>query len=734
MLYRWDDYSLDREGTLLTRQGRQIDVSRKVLDCISHLVEHRERVVGYDELIRKVWGHENVTNHQLSQVILAARRVLGDDGQAQRLIRTLPGIGYRWVGDIAPIKDTASTAAAHAFGPATSVGETPASPIHDPPPASEPLPLSPAMSHRASAIPRPRVRGSLLAAAGIVVSIAIVAAGIEWQRGRDAASATPAAAANVGSDPLSALRDALARGQFEAVAEGLIALPPNLADSPEARLLEIRLDIDRGRFDRAEEKLRVQQTRAAEAADPVWQSRLFSTQAVLNGTAGGSGQDILAPARSAVRLLESTGRAAPSVAMGEALSARGYGFMKTLQFEEAMSDLIQAQKMLHEAGDAGGAANAADTLARIYMRMGRFHEALALMTQIAALCERSGNAVQEIYARNAATKIQIELLRWNDALASNDRSLALLEGVPESERRTRVMLLRILVLSGVGRMREAASLIKEADRLQDDRYSPIAAATYHLAAGDYPGTMAIAADADAFGGYNANETLNLESREGALLLWLTAAQAQSPDPRSIPRLPASRLAILQAPTSSIGHIARGRWLRSQGRPAEAETALREAISQARAMRHLSRMLTASESLIPLLLERGDTAAAGRLLADLWRYAPTDLDNDYRANLLALRLALATNDRTRAAASYRRANVLAGERAIPGDLENAYRRFASNGRGRTTSNLDAHVRYSTTEPLTRRSQRRIVVGAVVSSALGSPPPALRQIPSIRADVP
>lgn len=686
MQYRWDDFGLDREGALLTRQGQQIDVSRKILDCISHLVEHRQRVVGYDELIRKVWGHENVTNHQLSQVILAARRALGDDGQAQRLIRTLPGIGYRWMGDVTSMEDRmpATTAAAHAFEPATHVGETPASPVRETPSASEPLPLSLETADRKSAIARPRVRGSLLAVGGIVVSIAIVAAGIEWQRGRDAASATPAPAANGRSDPLSALRDTLAKGQFDAVAEGLTALPPDLADSPEARLLEIRLDIDRGRFDRAKEKLRAQQTRAAEAADPVWQSRLFSAQATLNGTAGGSGQDILAPARSAVRLLESTGRTAPAIAMGEALSARGYGFMKTLQFEQAMSDLINAQKLLQEAGDAGGAANAADTLARIYMRMGRFHEALALMTEIASLCERSGNAVQEIYARNAATKIQIELLRWNDALASNDRSLALLEDVPESERRTRVLLLRAMVLSGIGRMREAASLIKEADRLQDDRYSPIAAATYHLAAGDYRRTMAIAADADAFGGYNANETLNLESREGALLLWLTAAQAQAADRRSIPRLPASRLAILQAPTSSIGHIARGRWLRSQGRPAEAETAFREAMSQARAMRHLSRMLTASESSIVLLLERGNTAAAERLLADLWRHAPTDLDNDYRANLLALRLALATNDRTRAAAFYRRANTLAGERVIPGDLENAYRRFASNGRGRTTS--------------------------------------------------
>jgi DNA-binding winged helix-turn-helix (wHTH) protein/tetratricopeptide (TPR) repeat protein len=669
MPYRWDDYRLDREGSLLTRNGRQVDVSRRVLDCITHLLAQRHRVVDYDELSRAIWGHDDVTHHQLSQVILAARRALGDDGQTQRLIRTMPGMGYRWVGEVAATEDDAPTPETPV--PMPAVAETPS--------ASEPDPPSPAQTARASAISRPRA--PLLAVAGIVASIAIASAGIEWQRSDSAAPATPVHTANDRSDPLSALRDALMKGQFDAVGEGLAALPADLADSPEARLLDIRLDIDRGRFDRAKEKLRVQQTRAAEAADPVWQSRLFSAQAILNGTAGGSGQDILAPAQSAVRLLETSGRATPSLAMGEALSARGYGFMKTLQFEPAMRDLIEARKLLLEAGDAGGAANAADTLARIHMRMGRFHEALALMNEIAALCERSGNPVQEIYARNAATKIQIELLRWNDALASNDRSLALLKDVPESERRTRVVLLRALVLSGIGRMREAASLIQEAERLQDDRYSPIAAATYHLTAGDFPRAMAIATDADAFAGYDANETLNLESREGALLLWLTAAQSRSADGRSIPPLPSSRLAILQAPTSSIGHIARGRWLLSQGRQEEAEIAFRQAISQARAMRHLSRMLTASESLIPLLLARGDTVGAERLLTDLWRYAPADLNRDYRANLLALRLSLATGDRARAATAYAKATALAGERPIPDTLETAYRASARNGNAR-----------------------------------------------------
>jgi DNA-binding winged helix-turn-helix (wHTH) protein len=86
MTYRWDDFHLDPEGSLLTRNGHQVDVSRRVLNCITHLLAQRHRVVDYDELCRAIWGHDDVTHHQLSQVILAARRALGDDGQTQRFI------------------------------------------------------------------------------------------------------------------------------------------------------------------------------------------------------------------------------------------------------------------------------------------------------------------------------------------------------------------------------------------------------------------------------------------------------------------------------------------------------------------------------------------------------------------------------------------------------------------------------------------------------------------------
>lgn len=672
MQYRWDDFSLDRKGALLTRQGHQVDVSRKVLDCISHLIEHRDRVVGYDELSRRVWGHDTITHHQLSQVILAARRALGDDGQAQRLIRTLPGLGYRWVGLLCEVADTGTGLQKQA--PDRPVPTTQVDAVAPLPQASPPL-----QTQAAAPISQPQVKATawlrndkLRAVAALALTLVAVAS-IVWQlRKAEPIATTAQPAATIAAEHLARLEEAFWRGKYEEVREGLATLPPVVADSPAARLLEIRLDIDRGRFDRAAQKLALQQARAKAADDPVWQAKLFATQSFLNGSAGRPGPEVLAPARSAVKLLESTGHAASPQAMGGALSARGYGLMKTGRLESAAHDLVRARALLLKAGDTHAAVDAADTLARIQMRMGRLTDALALMMEIADDCRQSSKPVQEIYARNAATKIQVELLDWDGALTSSDRSMELLREVPDSERRTRVVQLRAMVLTGMGRLREAASLIEEGEAMRDDRYSSIVPATYHLASGHTEQALAAATEASAFSRYDTNDRLNLESKEGALLLWMIAAQDLAANGKTMPIPSPAQLEALQQPESDIGHIARGRWLWAQGKSKDAETQFRLALAESRQNNHLSGILRSSEALIELLLQRGDRTAAEQTLAKLRAHDPERLDRDYRANLLGLRVALALGQRPAIEAAYRRTAALAGERTLPAQLLVAYR--------------------------------------------------------------
>ena len=75
-------------------------LSARVFTCLHHLIAHRDRAVGRDELVRAVFGRPDVSDAQLAQVVLRARRALGDDGQAQRVIRTVPSYGFRWAADV----------------------------------------------------------------------------------------------------------------------------------------------------------------------------------------------------------------------------------------------------------------------------------------------------------------------------------------------------------------------------------------------------------------------------------------------------------------------------------------------------------------------------------------------------------------------------------------------------------------------------------------------------------
>lgn len=121
MRYRFGAYSLDPNAHWLRHNGATLDVPKRVFVCLSYLIEHRRRAVARDELIREIWRHENVSDHQLAQVVLAARKLIGDDGQLQKQIRTVTGVGYHWVGVVEELPDLVFDAAKSAETPSIEV-------------------------------------------------------------------------------------------------------------------------------------------------------------------------------------------------------------------------------------------------------------------------------------------------------------------------------------------------------------------------------------------------------------------------------------------------------------------------------------------------------------------------------------------------------------------------------------------------------------------------------------
>jgi DNA-binding winged helix-turn-helix (wHTH) protein/tetratricopeptide (TPR) repeat protein len=97
MTYRFDDFTLNPATRELRRNGVPVVLPARAFDCLAYLIEHRERAVGRDELIAAVWGRVEISDALLGHTMVKVRRSLGDSGNEQRGVRTVPRFGYRWV-------------------------------------------------------------------------------------------------------------------------------------------------------------------------------------------------------------------------------------------------------------------------------------------------------------------------------------------------------------------------------------------------------------------------------------------------------------------------------------------------------------------------------------------------------------------------------------------------------------------------------------------------------------
>jgi TolB-like protein len=98
--YVFEDCALDTDRRELRRGTVVVAVEPQVFDLLVHLIRHRDRVVSNDDLLASIWHGRIVSESALFNRINAARCAIGDTGEQQRLIKTLPRKGLRFVGDV----------------------------------------------------------------------------------------------------------------------------------------------------------------------------------------------------------------------------------------------------------------------------------------------------------------------------------------------------------------------------------------------------------------------------------------------------------------------------------------------------------------------------------------------------------------------------------------------------------------------------------------------------------
>src|ERR1700756_5569925 len=98
--YEFEDCALDIDRRELRRGWTLVAIEPQVFDLLVYLIQHRERVVSKDDLLASVWRRRAISESALFNRINAARTAIGDDGERQKLIKTLPRLGLRFVGAV----------------------------------------------------------------------------------------------------------------------------------------------------------------------------------------------------------------------------------------------------------------------------------------------------------------------------------------------------------------------------------------------------------------------------------------------------------------------------------------------------------------------------------------------------------------------------------------------------------------------------------------------------------
>jgi TolB-like protein len=120
LLYLFEDFALDVDRRELRRGAGLVPVEPQAFDLLAYVIQNRSRVVSRDDLLAAVWRGRIVSESALATCINAARTAVGDSGEAQRLIKTLPRKGIRFVGTVREETAAAETAKDPA-GPAAPI-------------------------------------------------------------------------------------------------------------------------------------------------------------------------------------------------------------------------------------------------------------------------------------------------------------------------------------------------------------------------------------------------------------------------------------------------------------------------------------------------------------------------------------------------------------------------------------------------------------------------------------
>lgn len=104
-VYEFGPFRLDAAKRVLLRGQQVVALTPRLVEMLLAFVENSDRVIEKDELMTRLWPDSIVEEANLTVNISALRKALGQRGNENRYIVTVPGRGYRFVADVKEVTE-----------------------------------------------------------------------------------------------------------------------------------------------------------------------------------------------------------------------------------------------------------------------------------------------------------------------------------------------------------------------------------------------------------------------------------------------------------------------------------------------------------------------------------------------------------------------------------------------------------------------------------------------------
>jgi DNA-binding winged helix-turn-helix (wHTH) protein/Tol biopolymer transport system component len=103
--FRFSEFELDGTKRLLFKEGKTVSLNPKTFDLLELLVARRGEVLSKDELLETIWEGQFVEESNLTVHISTLRKTLGEVRGENRFILTVPGKGYKFIGEESEVEN-----------------------------------------------------------------------------------------------------------------------------------------------------------------------------------------------------------------------------------------------------------------------------------------------------------------------------------------------------------------------------------------------------------------------------------------------------------------------------------------------------------------------------------------------------------------------------------------------------------------------------------------------------